>query len=109
MLFFCGKIKLMEKYRTLTARKYYLLSCHRYFVFKGHKEYEQSLVINITNEGGEICFTFTNLATNEVKEIKNPKTGEYAIPLTKGGKTKLVITASHAIGAYKIVKKTIKE
>ena len=99
----------MEKLRTLTSRKYYLLSCHRFFVFKGHKEYEQSLVINVTNEGGEICFTFTDLATNEVIEFINPKTGEYVVPLTKGGKTKLVITASHAIGAYNIKKKTIKE
>lgn len=99
----------MEKYRTLAARKYYLLSCHRFFVFKGHKEYEESLVINITNEGGEICFTFTDLLTNEVKEFKDPKTGEYIIPLTKGGKIKLVITASHAIGSYNIKKKTIKE
>ena len=99
----------MKKLRTLTSRKYYLLSCHRFFVFKGHKEYDESLVINVTNEGGEICLTFTNLATNEVIEFKDPKTGEYVIPLTKGGKTKLVITASHAIGAYKIVKRTIKE
>lgn len=99
----------MEKIRTLAARKYYLLSCHRFFVFKGHKEYEQSLVINITNEGGSISFTFTDLVTNEVIEFKDPKTGEYVIPLTKGGKTKLVITASHAIGAYNIKKKTIKE
>lgn len=99
----------MEKYRTLTARKYYSLSCHRFFVFKGHKKYEQSLVIYITNEGGEICFTFTDLATNEVIEYKDPKSGEYVIYLTKGGKTKLVITTSHAIGAYKIVKRTIKE
>lgn len=99
----------MEKLRTLASRKYYLLSCHRFFVFKGHKKYEQSLVINVTNEGGEICFTFTDLATNKVKEIKNPKTGEYIISLTKGGKTKLVITASHAVGSYNIKKKTIKE
>lgn len=99
----------MEKLRTLASRKYYLLSCHRFFVFKGHKEYEQSLVINIINEGGEICFTFTDLATSEVIEFKDPKTGEYIIPLTKGGKTKLVIIASHAIGAYNIKKKTIKE
>ena len=98
----------MEKLRTLASRKYYSLSCHRFFVFKGHKEHEQSLVINITNEGGEICFTFTDLVTNEVIEFKNPKTGEYIIPLTKGGKTKLVITASHAIGSYNIKKKTIK-
>ena len=99
----------MEKLRTLASRKYYLLSCHRFFVFKGNKKYDESLVINVTNEGGEICFTFTDLATNEVKEFKDPETGEYVVPLTKGGKTKLVITASHAIGAYNIKKKTIKE
>lgn len=98
----------MEKLRTVASRKYYSLSCHRFFVFKGHKEYEQSLVINITNEGGEICFTFTDLVTNKVIEFKDPKTGEYVVPLIKGGKTKLVITASRAIGSYNIKKKTIK-
>lgn len=66
-------------------------------------------MINITNEGGEICFTFTDLTTNEVIEYKDPKSGEYVVPLAKGGKTKLVITASHAIGSYNIKKKTIKE
>ena len=60
-------------------------------------------MINITNEGGEICFTFTDLTTNEAIEYKDPKSGEYVVPLTKGGKTKLMITASHAIGAYKII------
>lgn len=99
----------MEKYRTLAARKYYLLSCHRYFVFKGHKKYEQSLIVSVTNNGGSISFTFTDLATQEVKEFKDPQTGEFTVPLTKGNKMKLVINASKAIGAYKIVKKTIKE
>lgn len=99
----------MEKYQTLTARKYYLLSCHRFFVFKGHKKYEQSLIVSVTNNGGSISFTFTDLVTNEVIEFKDSKTGEYIIPLTKGGKTKLVITAYHAIGSYNIKKKTIKE
>ena len=99
----------MEKLRTLASRKYYLLSCHRFFVFKGHKEYEQSLVINVANEGGSISFAFTDLVTNEVIEFKDPQSGEIIIPLTKGGKTKLVINASHAIGAYNIKKKTIKE
>lgn len=99
----------MEKYRTLAARKYYLLSCHRYFVFKGHKKHEESLVINVANEGGSISFTFTDLVINKVIEFKDPETGEYVVPLTKGGITKLVITASHAIGAYNIKKKTIKK
>ncbi len=97
----------MEKYRTLAARKYYLLSCHRYFVFTGHKEYEESLVLTLTNNGGQINFTFTDSKGKETV-FDNPETGEYIIPLQKGEKTKLVITASKAIGAYNIKKKTIK-
>lgn len=99
----------MEKYRTITARKYLLLSSHRWFYFKGHKKYEQSLIVSVTNNGGSISFTFTDLATNEVKEYKDVQTGEFVVFLTKGNKMKLVINASKAFGAYKIVKKTIKE
>ena len=99
----------MEKLRIQASRKYHLLSCHRYFVFTGHKEYDESIILTITNESGAICFTFTDLTTNEVVEYDNPKTGEYIIPLKKGNKTKLTIVASKAIGAYKIVKKTIIE
>ena len=65
--------------------------------------------MSVTNNGGSISFTFTDLATQEVKEFKNPQTGEFTVPLTKGNKMKLVINASKAIGTYKIVKKTIKE
>lgn len=97
----------MEKYRTLAARKYKYLSCHRYFVFTGHKEYEESLVLTITNDGGQISFTFTDSKGQETV-FDNPASGEYVIPLQKGEKTKLVITASKAIGAYNIKKKTIK-
>ncbi len=97
----------MEKTRLQAARKYYLLSCHRFQVFKGHKEYEESLVLSVTNNGGSICFTFTDLSTNEVITFDNPKTGDYVISLKRGEQMKLVITASKAIGAYKIVKKTI--
>lgn len=99
----------MEKLRIQASRKYYLLSCHRYLVFTGHKESDESLILTITNDGGVISFTFTNLTTNEVTNYDNPKTGEYIIPLKKGNKTKLTIVASRAIGSYKIVKKTIIE
>ena len=99
----------MEKLRIQASRKYHLLSCHRYFVFTGHKEYDESIILTVTNDGGSISFTFTDLTTNEVIEYDNPKTGEYIIPLKKGNKTKLTIVASKAIGAYKIVKKTIIE
>ena len=97
----------MEKLTTLAARKYYFLSCHRYFVFTGHKEYEESLVLTITNNGGQITFTFTDSKGQETI-FDNPASGEYVMPLEKGEKTKLVITASKAIGAYNIKKKTIQ-
>ncbi len=99
----------MEKLKTLAARKYFLLLCHRYHMFKGHKEYEESLILTVNNNGGNICFTFTDMSTNEVITFDNPETGDYVIPLKKGEKMKLVITAAKAIGAYKIVKKTIKD
>ena len=97
----------MEKLKTLAARKYKYLSCHRYFVFTGHKEYEESLMLTLTNNGGQITFTFTDSKGQEIV-FDNPASGEYVIPLQKGEKTKLVITASKAIGAYNIKKKPIK-
>lgn len=97
----------MEQLKTLAARKYKYLSCHRCFVFTGQKEYEESLVLTLTNNGGQITFTFTDSKGQETI-FNNPETGEYIIPLQKGEKTKLVITASKAIGAYNIKKKTIK-
>ena len=60
-----------EKIKTITIRKYYLLSCHRYFVFVGHKEYEELLILNVTNDGGDISFTFTDLTTNEIISFDN--------------------------------------
>lgn len=98
----------MEKLKIQAARKYRILSCHRYQTFAGHKEYEESLLLSVTNDGGLINFTFTDLTTNEVISFDNPKTGEYEVPLKKGNKMRLVINASKAIGSYKIVKRTIK-
>ena len=97
----------MEILRIQAARKYYLLSCHRYQTFIGHKEYEESLILTITNNGGYISFTFTDLSTNEVITFDNPKTGEYIVLLKKGSKMKMDIKASKAIGAYNIKKRTV--
>ncbi len=97
----------MEKLQVLALRKYCFLTCHRFQVFKAHKKLEESLVLTVTNNSGSISFTFTDLSNNEVISFDNPKSGDYIIPLKKGIKTKLVITASKAIGSYKIIKKTI--
>ena len=94
-------------YKTQASRKYYLLSCHRFMTYIGHKSYEETIILSVINDGGSICFTFTDLSNNEVISLDNPKSGDYIIPLKKGIKTKLVITASKAIGSYKIIKKTI--
>lgn len=99
----------MEKLRTKLLRKYRLLTCKRFHVFTGHKKYEESLILSVINNGGSICFNFTNLSTNETLTFDNPSSGEYVVPLQKGEKIKLVINASKAIGSYKIVKKTIIE
>ena len=98
----------MEKLRIQLARKYGLLFCNQYHVFSGHKEYEESVILTVTNNGGSICFTFVDYSTNEETKFDNPTTGEYIIPLKKSVKTKLIITANKASGAYKIVKKTVK-
>lgn len=101
--------KKMEKKRTILSRKYIYLSCNKYHVFNALNEHEQSLLLSVTNNGGSICFTFTDLSNNQTTVLDNPQTGDYVIPLVKGNKMKLAVKASKAIGAYKIVKKTIKD
>lgn len=66
-------------------------------------------MFTLNNDGGAIRFDFTDAETGEVTTLDNPSSGEYAIPLEKGKTMKLLITASKAIGAYKIVRKTVKE
>ena len=97
----------MGKLRLLASRKYYLLSCHRTLTISNHKEYEELILLTVTNDGGAISFRFTDLTSKEVTSFDNPKSGEYVIPLNKGSKTELLIVASRAIGAYKIEKKTV--
>ena len=98
----------MEKIRTIHSRAFYLISCHRYYVFKGHKEYEESIILTVKNDGGTIDFVFTDSTNNENISFINPPSGEYIVPLKKGEKMKLVITAKGAKGSYKIAKKIIK-
>lgn len=95
----------MEKLRTITARKYYLLSTNRFFVFKGHKKYDGSIILNVTNNGGEISFTFIDLESNQETKLDNPVTGEYTVPIKANSKIKLLIKSSKAVGSYKISKK----
>jgi len=97
----------MERLQVQASRKYRYLTCHRFQVFKAHKEFEESLILSVINNSGSISFTFTDLSNNEVISFDNPKSGDYVIPLKKGIKTRLVIAASKAIGSYKIIKKTI--
>ena len=99
----------MEKLRTLQSRSYYLLNTNRTMIIDAHKEYDESIILNVTNNGGTIDFTLTDLMTNEVISFNNPTTSTYEIPLKKGNKIKLHITSSKAVGSYKIVRKTIKD
>ena len=99
----------MEKLRTISNRKYYLLSSHSFFTIKSDPEYEESIVLDVVNNGGDISFTFTDLSSNEVTNFVNPSSGNYAVPMKKGGKMKLDIRAKRAIGSYHLQKRTIKE
>ena len=96
------------KVKTITARAYFVLSCYRKFSIKSSKKYEESLLLFVTNNGGDIDFTFTNKLTNQVYMFENPETGQYIIPLNKGDKLSLVIKAKKAKGSYKIQRKIIK-
>ena len=95
----------MEKTRILTIRKYYSLFTNRSCVFKGHKKYDRSIILNITNNGGAISFTFIDLETNQETKFDNPVTGEYTVPIKANSKIKLFIKSSKAVGSYKISKK----
>ena len=107
MLYHRGMKK--EKLTTFTIRAYFLLSCYRTCYFRGHKKYEQSLIITLTNSGGYIEFELIDSSTNETNKLENPESGVYEFPLKKGVMTKLIIRAKGAKGKYKIQKKTIKE
>ncbi len=96
-----------EKSRLITSRSYYLMSCYRYYNFKGNKKYEQSVILHLENNGGQINFEFVK-PNGEVIKLDNPKTGIYEFPLEKGQISKLVIKATSAKGGYRIHKKTIK-
>lgn len=95
----------MEKLRMVTAMKYYSLYTNRLFVFKGHKKYDGSIILKVTNNGGEISFTFIDLESNQETKFDNPVTGEYTVPIKANNKIKLLIKSSKANGSYKISKK----
>lgn len=97
----------MDKLKTLTARKYYLLSCHKFLSIKGSEDFEESLVLVLTNNGGSICFRFYDESSQEEVVFDNSSSGEYNVPIKKGSKIKISIIAFKAIGAYKIAKKIV--
>ena len=98
-----------EKISTLNVRSFSFLTCHRRTLLRGHKEYDQTLIITVEKNSGELSFELTDLATKEVTKLENPESGVYDLPLSKGAKYQFVITAKAAKGKYKIQKKTIIE
>ena len=99
----------MEKLLTVSSRKYAYLSTNRYFTFKGHKEYEKSIIITFENRSGEIEFNLTNLSSGKTHKLTSSDAGTHEFPLPKLEKVLLHIKSSKAIGSYKIQVKTIKE
>ena len=98
-----------EKIRTLNVRSFAFLTCRRRTLLRGHKEYEQTLIITVEKNGGELSFELTDLNTKEANTLDNPESGIYEFPLSKGAKYQFVITAEAAKGKYMIQKKTIIE
>ena len=93
----------------MTCRAFKRLTTYRKSIFKTHKEYKQSLLLNIENSGGEISFEITDLNTKEVKKLDKPETGKYFFPLERNHKIQIVIRSKAAVGKYLIQKKLIKE
>ena len=96
----------MEKRKLLAARAYCLLFCNITLTVSADKQREESLLLQVRNDGGEIHFAFVDLSTGETKTFDNPSTGEYAVSLKRSSKVKLLITANRAIGSYRIEKRT---
>ena len=99
----------MEKIRTITAHKYYLLSTYRSCILKGHKKYDQSMIISYDNKSGDISFEIKYLNDGTTYILGNDDSGIHEYPLIKGEKLFLRITSKNAKGFYKIQIKTIKQ
>ena len=100
----------MEKVKisTVTNRSYYRATTYRKYYLKGHKKYEQSLIINVENADGKIYFELVDVKAKTSERLDNPVTGTYTFPLKSGVRYAFIIRTEAAKGGYKVQKQTIK-
>ena len=96
----CFKTK--EGKTILQSRKYaYAHSTGILVYFKGKAPRHLEVVVNITNTKGEIIVRLFD-RTNKVlvKELNNPSSGEYKIPLSDGISYRIEVELHKACGGY---------
>ena len=98
-----------EKKRLIYSSAYYLKTSNTRYSFKGHKRYDQYLIVTLKNEGGYLEFEFTSRNFKDGNRFVNPATGSYIFPLRKEEKFYLYFKTVKAKGAFKIEKLTVKQ
>ena len=72
------------------------------------KENKTKLVIDVTNNGGDLSFNVCNSSKEVVYSLTNPESGEYCFELGLNQKFEIQIKSKAAIGNYKIQLKITK-
>ncbi len=98
----CFKTK--EGKTILQSRKYaYAYSMGRLLYFKGKAPSHLEVVVKLTNTKGEILVRLFDRTNNVlVKELNNPSSGEYKIPLNDGISYRIEVELHSACGGYTI-------
>ena len=95
-----------EKIKTLLSRSYHHLNTNYRLSVKGHKTNKSELLIEITNNSGEIDFRLFDGEKEEVLSLINPETNLYNYELKPNGQYLLTIKSKAAVGSYSIKIKT---
>ena len=98
-----------ERIRTITLRKFYLLSGNYCGSVKSHKIHDQFLLLDFSINKGEIEIEIENLTTNIILKFTNSNAGIHEIKLDKNTKYAFRIFSRKASGFYSIKVKTIKK
>ena len=94
------------KIKTLLSRSYHHLSTNYRLSIKGHKTNKSELLIEITNNSGEIEFHLFDGEKVELLSLINPETNSYNYELKPDEKYLLTIKSKAAVGSYSIKIKT---
>ncbi len=96
----------LEKKRLIHSKSFYSLSGTHYVFFKGHKKYDQEVIIDLIHNLGYLSLEFID-HLGQINKIDNPGSDIYTFKLIKGAKSKLIIKTKQARGNYKVYVRTI--